>query len=183
MDLVYVFALAPAVLWGLSPIFSKRGMAAGGSSLQASLTVVGVDSTLYLSALVLFEGTNPLTNLTLESAALFLAAGIVGTALGRLAVFVVVGRRDVLEAPRRTYAYFAASGAITAVALLSLFAALRIGRVVIVDPLAATAPLFTVAFAAVLLRDLERITRLLVVGVVLVVIGVALVVASPSILG
>lgn len=296
MEFVYVLALIPAVLWGFSPIFSKRGMAAGGSSLQASLTVVFVDSALYWSALLVLQGSDPLSNLTLESAGLFLAAGLVGTALGRLAVFVgvdrvgasvnsavistrplfagllavavlgeavtlgtvvgivvlVVGlatlalsrggditgweprdllyplaaavmfgvgnvarrygltefpdltllqavtlnelgalvalggfaltarRGDILQAPRESYGYFAASGTITAFALFSLFAALQVGRVVVVDPLAATAPLFTTVFAAVLLRDLERVTRLLVLGVVLIVVGVILVVTSPT---
>lgn len=296
VELVHALALVPAVLWGLSPIFSKRGMAAGGSSLQASLIVVAVDSTLYLTALIVVQGGGLLANLTPAAAGLFLVAGLVGTALGRLAVFVGVdrvgatvnsavistrpffavllavgflgegltvvtavgvvvlvvglviltlsrggdvtgweprdllfplaaavlfgfgnvarkfgldvfpdvtllqavglnelgamvalgayavaaGRTDVFRAPRRTYAYFAASGTITAAALFSLFAALRIGRVVVVDPLAATAPLFTTVFAAVLLRDLERITRLLLVGVVLTVLGVVLVVTDPS---
>ena len=126
---VYALALVPAVLWGFSPILSKRGMAGGGSSLQASLVVVA-------------------------------------------------GRGDVFGAPRRTYAYFAGSGTITAVALLSLFAALARGRVAVVDPLAATAPLFTVLFAAVLLRDLERVTRGVVVGAALVVLGAALITAT-----
>lgn len=94
---------------------------------------------------------------------------------------VVAGRRDVLAAPRRTYAYFAGSGTLTAVALFSLFAALEVGRVVVVDPLAATAPLFTAVFAAVFLRDLERVTRGVVVGAVLVVVGVALIVVEPTV--
>lgn len=298
MELVHVLALVPAVLWGFSPVLSKRGMAGGGSSLQASLTVVVVDSSLYWVALAALQGTDLFAGVTPASAGLFLAAGVVGTALGRLAVFVGVdrvgasvnsavisarplfagllavlalgetvttvtvagivvlvaglavlalsrggdrsgwqprdllfplaaaaafavgnvarkfgldafaevtlleavalnefgalaalaayatlaGRRDVLEAPRRTYAYFAGSGTLTAVALLSLFAALQIGRVVVVDPLAATAPLFTAVFAAVLLRDLERVTRRLVLGAVLVVVGVVLVVGDPSVL-
>ena len=297
VELVVVLALVPAVLWGFSPILSKRGMAGGGSSLQASLTVVVVDSTLYWVALVALQGVDLFASVTPASAALFLAAGLVGTALGRLAVFVgvdrvgasvnsavistrplfasllavlvlgeavttftvagivvlvvgltllalsrggdrsgwdprdllfplaaaaafavgnvarkfgldafaeitlleavalnelgalvaltayavVAGRGDVLDAPRRTYAYFAGSGTLTAVALLSLFAALGIGRVVVVDPLAATAPLFTAVFAAVFLRDLERVTRRLVAGAVLVVVGVALIVGDPSV--
>ena len=103
-------------------------------------------------------------------------------ALVALAAYAgVAGRGDVLSAPRRTYAYFAGSGALTAVALLSLFAALQVGRVVVVDPLAATAPLFTAAFAAVLLRDLERVTLRLVAGAVLIVVGVVLVVGDLSV--
>ncbi|MDG5778446.1 EamA family transporter [Haloarculaceae archaeon H-GB2-1] len=296
MELVYVLALLPAVLWGFSPILSKRGMASGGSSLQASLTVVAVDSSLYGVALLVRQGLDVAASLTLAGAALFLTAGIVGTAVGRLAVFagvdrvgasinsavistrpffagllavvflgervtlvtlsgivvlvvgltvlalsrggdrsgwqprdllyplaaaaafgvgnvarkfgldafagvtlleavalnelgamvalgtyaVVADRRDIFDAPRRSYAYFAGSGTITAVALLSLFAALQIGRVVVVDPLTATAPLFTAVFAAVFLRDLERVTLRLVLGAILVVVGVVLIVVDPS---
>lgn len=296
MELVFVLALIPAVLWGLSPIFSKRGMASGGHYLQASLTVVAVDSTLYWLALLALQGLDVFGDLSIAAGALFFAAGIVGTAIGRLAVFVgvdrvgasinsavistrplfagllavlvlgepvtpvtaagigvlvvglvvlaisrggdvtgwrarelvfpltaaaafgagnvvrkfgldafseitlleavalnelgamaglgtyavVAGYGDVFDLPRRTYGYFVASGTLTAVALLSLFAALRIGRVVVVDPLAATAPLFTTVFAAVFLRDLERITLRLVLGAVLVVCGVALIVGDPS---
>lgn len=290
---VYLLALLPGLLWGFTPILSKRGMAAGGSSVQAALVVVYVDSALFVVALLVTQGTDLFSGLTLPALSLFVAAGLVGTALGRLAIFtgihrvgasintaavsvrplfatllaalvlgepvglhtavgivVLVGglsllafsrggdlrgwdptdllfplaaalffgignvarrfgllafthvsvleavalnefgsllglsafavatrRRDVLAAPRRTYAYFAGSGAITAFALLSLFAALQRGRVAIVDPLAATAPLFTAVFAAVLLRDLERVTTRVVAGAALVVVGVAVITA------
>lgn len=102
-----------------------------------------------------------------ETAALF--------ALGGYAV--VAGRRDIFDAPRDSYRYFAGSGTITAFALFSLFAALQRGSVALVDPLAATAPLFTTVFAAVLLRDLERVTRGVVAGAALVVVGVVLITA------
>jgi drug/metabolite transporter (DMT)-like permease len=298
MQVVYALALVPAVLWGLSPILSKRGMAGGGSSLQASLTVVVVDTTLYAIALLALQGPDALASVTPASAGLFLVAGLVGTALGRLAVFTGVdrvgasinsavistrplfasllavvflgevvtvatvlgiailvaglvllalsrggdlagwqprellfplaaaaafgfgnvarkfgldafaeitvleavalnefgalialaayavarNRRDVIAAPRATYVYFAGSGTLTAVALLSLFAALAVGRVVVVDPLTAIAPLFTTVFAAVFLRDLERVTRRVVIGAALIVAGVALIVGDPSLL-
>lgn len=289
--LVYLLALVPAVLWGFTPILSKRGMAGGGSSLQASLVVVTVDTSLFLVVLLATRGTEALVDVPPSAVALFVVAGVVGTALGRLAIFtgidrvgaavntaavsirplfatilavvlldetvglhtgvgilvlvggllllalskggdvagwstidlifpllaalffaignvarrfglvtfpdvalleavalnefgsllalgtfaVVAGRRDVLAAPRRTYAYFAGSGTLTAVALLSLFAALRQGKVAIVDPLAATAPLFATGFAAVLLRDLEQVTRRVVAGAALVAVGVAII--------
>ncbi|MFB6194183.1 MAG: EamA family transporter [Halobaculum sp.] len=300
---VYLLALTPAVLWGLAPILSKRGMAAGGSPVQASVTVVVVDSTLYwlaLGALALVTGRVPFAGLTPFVIAVFLGAGVVGTALGRLAVFagierlgasvnsaaisarplfatalavgllgeaaslstllgVVVlaaglvslalaeggdisgwkrrhllypiaaaaffgagnvarrfgleaspataleavalnetaafvglvaytlaaGETDALRAPRKTYRYFAGSGTITAVALLALFAALAhpAGRVAVVDPLAATAPLFTVVFADWLLGDLESVTRGIVAGAALVVVGVALITSGPALVG
>lgn len=290
---VVALALVPAVLWGFSPILSKRGMAAGGSSLQASLVVVIVDTSIYWLALLVLQGGDLFTDLSLEAMALFAAAGFVGTALGRLAVFtgvhrvgasvnsaaissrplfatvlavtflgervdlftwvgilvlvgglvvltaskggdltgwrprdllfplaaavffaagnvarryglvtfpdvtlleavalneaaalvalggygLVAGRRDVFAAPKKSYGFFAGSGTITAVALLSLFAALQRGNVALVDPLAATAPLFTTVFAALLLRDLERVTRGIVVGALLVVVGAVFITA------
>lgn len=103
-------------------------------------------------------------------------------ALVAVVAYVLVQRPDHLSAPRETYGYFAVSGVITAGGLLSLFAAFAIpeGRVALVDPLVATAPLFTAVFAAVFLRDLERVTRGVVVGGLLVVGGVALVTLGPG---
>lgn len=103
------------------------------------------------------------------------------TALFVLGGFALLRRRKQLTgAPRRTYALFTVSGAITALALFSLFAALAhpAGRVVIVDPLAATAPLFTTVFSYFLLRDLERVTPSIVGGAALIVVGAALVTIS-----
>ncbi|AEN07002.1 protein of unknown function DUF6 transmembrane [halophilic archaeon DL31] len=289
----------PALLWGFSPILSKRGMAAGGTSLQASVTVVVVDSTLFLIALAVQSG-DAFAGLTMETLGVFVLAGVFGTALGRLATFTGVDRvgasvnsagvsarplfatmlavaflgesaslstvvgivvlvaglaslalakggdisgwepyellfpiaaaaffavgnvlrrygltssdvtsleavalnelaamavlfgyaiargrvGEVLGSPRETWGYFAASGTITAVALLSLFAAFAHpeGVVAVVDPLAATAPLFTTVFAFFLLGDLERVTRGVVVGAALVVLGVALVTSGPALL-
>ena len=294
---VYALALVPAVLWGFSPVLSKRGMAADGNAVQAALVVVVVDSALYWTALLLRQGFDVFAGLTPATLGVFAVAGLFGTALGRIAVFngvdrvgasvnsaaisarplfatalavvflgeavdplaaagVVVlvvglavlalakggdlsgwGPRDLLfpvaaaclfavgnvlrrfglqtsptnalEAvalnetaalvalggyaavrlggdaatfPRRSYLYFAGSGTITAVALLSLFTALSLpaGRVAIVDPLTATAPLFTAAFAYVLLGDLERVTRGIVAGAALIVAGTALVTVGPA---
>ena len=295
---IYALTLLTAVLWGFGPILDKRGMDAGGTTLQASIVVVLVDSGLYwlaLAGVALVTGVAPFADITPLAAGIFLGAGFVGTALGRLAVFagvrrvgasinsaaiasrplfatllavalldeavtlltvagivVLVGglavlslsrggdiggwerkhlaypvvgavffaagnvarrygleltpttaleavalnetaalvallayaatvsdadREGLVSAPRRTYGYFTASGVLTAVALLAMFAALAhpAGRVAIVDPLVATAPLFTAVFAAVLLRDVERVTLGVVAGALLVVVGAALV--------
>jgi uncharacterized membrane protein len=289
---VYALALATAILWGFEPILSKRGMAAGGTSLQASIVVVVVDSTLYWTALVVTQGFDGLATLSAFDVGLFLLAGVFGTAVGRLAIFggirrvgasitsavvasrpvfaailavaflgevattatvagIVVltvglavlslarggdlsgwerrdllfpltsaaafaagnvlrrfgltvtpataleavalnetaalvvlvgfalarGQRDLLSLPRRSYGFFAASGVVTAVALLSLFVALSLpdGRIVVVDPLVAAAPLFTVGFAHLFLDDVERVTRAIVVGALLVLVGAVLV--------
>lgn len=289
--LVLLLSLGPAVLWGFTPVIEKRALSGGGRPLQAALVVVVVDTLLYSLAL-LARGKVPFVGLPLETAAVFVVAGVFGTSLGRLAIFagndrvgasvssavvsarplfatalavgflgepvslatiagvlvlvvglavlslakggdisgwdsrdllmplaaavtfaignvlrrfglqlggttaleavalnefaalvalggyvVVAGRRDVLDAPRRTYGVFAVSGTMTAVALLAMFTALSLpeGRVAVVDPLIATAPLFTTVFSYFLLSDLERVTRGIVAGAVLVVAGAALV--------
>lgn len=289
---VFVLALVPAIFWGITPIFDKRGMAAGGGSVQASLVVVVVDSTLYWLVIAVRDGGSAFAGLRLETVAVFVFAGVVGTALGRITIFVgvdkvgaslnsailstrplfataialvwlgeplgpvtglgivvlvaglsmlavsrggdlegwqprdllwplaaaatfavanvtrrygmletpisaleavainetagllallayvVVARdRDVFDRPRESYRYFAVSGILTTVAMLSLMAALGLegGRIAVVDPLVATAPLFTLLFAAALLRDLERVTRGVVAGAALVVVGAVLI--------
>jgi len=290
--IVYALALVPAVLWGFGPILDRRGMDAGGNSLQAALVVVTVDSGLYWVALAARSWPNPLQGVTPRLVLLFTVAGLFGTALGRIFVFagvervgasinsagistrplfatllalgflgeplgpltgvgvavLVVGlvvltyskggdvsgwetrdllfpvgaaavfaagnvlrrfgftdtgatplqavavnetaalvallayavtrdRTAVFAVPRASYRYFSASGVLTAVALLAFFTAfsLEAGRVAVVDSLAATAPLFTAIFSAVLLRDVERVTRGVVVGAVLVVLGAVLI--------
>jgi uncharacterized membrane protein len=108
---------------------------------------------------------------------------------GALLVFLgyaaVRGTGGFRSADRRSYGYFAVSGGLTAIALLSLFGALALpaGRVAIVESLASTAPLFTTVFAYFLLRDLERVTRGVVVGAALVAVGVALVTLEPGVVG
>ncbi|MFD1644387.1 EamA family transporter [Haloarchaeobius litoreus] len=297
---VYLLALLPAVIWGFTPVLDKRGMSADGTALQAALTVVVVDLSLFLLALLALRGPDLLAGLDPAIAGLFLFAGATGTALGRLAIFVGVDRvgasinsavvsarplfgaafalgllgepvtattavgivvlvvglvvlslakggdlagwepRDLVfplgsgalfafgnvlrrfgledggatvlqavalneagallvflayasvrgtegfrSADRSSYGYFAVSGCLTAIALLSLFGALALpaGRVAIVESLASTAPLFTTVFAYFLLRDLERVTRGVVLGAVLVVIGAALVTLGPGAVG
>lgn len=289
---VLALALLPAVLWGFTPIFDKRGMAAGGGSVQASLVVVIVELVCYWLAVALLYGRSAFSGLTLEILLVFVVAGAIGTSIGRITIFVGVdrvgaslnsailscrplfatlialvalgeplgpvtaigivvlvtglallavskggdlagwrprdlwwpiaaaamfalanvarrygllespispleavtinetaglialvayvlarGRRDVLSMPRETYLYFAGSGLITTVAMLSLMTALGLeeGRIAIVDPLVATAPFFTLLFAAVLLRDVERVTRGVVVGAALIVVGAVLI--------
>ncbi|MFW5900226.1 MAG: EamA family transporter [Halodesulfurarchaeum sp.] len=108
---------------------------------------------------------------------------------GALVVFLayaaIRGTTGFQSADRRSYGYFATSGVLTAVALLSMFGALALpaGRVAIVESLASTAPLFTTVFAYLFLRDLERVTPGIVLGAVLVVIGVFFVTLEPGLVG
>jgi len=134
-----------------------------------------------LSAAAFFAFGNVLRRFGLESGSASVLQAVALNELGALLVFlgygVTRGTGRFRSAGRQSYGYFVASGALTAVALLSMFGALALpgGRVAIVESLGATAPLFTTLFAYFLLRDLERVTRGIVVGAVLVVFGVMLV--------
>lgn len=186
-----LFATALAVLFlgeALSPLTAGGVVVLVGGLVVLALAEGGDvegwaprDLLFPLAAAAAFAVGNVLRRYGFETTA---TTPLEAVALNETAALVLLGgyalarnRGDVFRMPRRTYAYFAGSGTLTAVALLSLFAAFRhpAGRVVIVDPLAATAPLFTAVFAYVLLDDLERVTRGVVAGAVLVVVGAALV--------
>lgn len=80
--------------------------------------------------------------------------------------------------PLRAHAFFVGSGLASALGLLMLFVALQTGRVAIVTTLAGTSTLFATALSALVLRDLERVSRGIVVGAGLVVAGVAVIAFS-----
>ena len=117
---------------------------------------------------------------TLQGVAINETAGLIG-----LVVFIVAFRnqdpRDFLSAPRAAYGYFVGCGLLSSVALFTLFEALDRGRVVVVDPISSPTSLFALLFTAIFLRDVEEITRRLLLGVVLVVTGVVIITA-PEIL-
>ncbi|MDA1010105.1 MAG: DMT family transporter [Chloroflexi bacterium] len=64
------------------------------------------------------------------------------------------------------------AGIFSACGVLLMFLALQRGEVVAVSPVLATNPLFTLAFAIVMLRGVERVTLRIVAGALLVVVGV-----------
>ena len=285
-------ALAAAAVWAVSMILLKRGLAAGGTIIQGSVVVAGVDAAIYwatIGALAVGGGTS-FPGFSLSIVPLFVASGVVGTALGRLLSFdgidrvgasvnsaaistrplfatvlalavlgevvspgtavgivvLVAGlvvlarskggdlrgwepreltfpvlaavlfaasdvirrfgltetpvspleavafhetagwiallglaawRYDLARPSRRALGIFAASGVFNAVSLLLYFQAFAMpgGSVAIVTALVGTAPLFVTAFGAVMLADLERITRGVAVAAVLVVVGAALI--------
>jgi drug/metabolite transporter (DMT)-like permease len=68
--------------------------------------------------------------------------------------------------------YFGAAGIFAAIGVAGLFEALGRGSVVVVSPIVSTSPLFTLVFAALLLRGIEQLTPRVIGGAVLVVVGV-----------
>ncbi|GAD52608.1 hypothetical protein MBEHAL_1368 [Halarchaeum acidiphilum MH1-52-1] len=109
-----------------------------------------------------------------------LAAAATNELAGLCVLAVVLGvryGRDAFAPPRESAAPLVGSGICFAVGMIAVFGALAApaGRVVVVDPLVATVPLFTVGFAAYLLET-ERITARVAVGTLGIVAGAALVV-------
>ena len=82
------------------------------------------------------------------------------------------GRRAV-DVPRATVPWFMAVGLCNGAAMLAMYLGLASGSVAVVSSIAATFPLFALAFGTVLLRN-EPITRQLLCGAALSVSGVAL---------
>lgn len=67
---------------------------------------------------------------------------------------------------------FVAAGVFEASAVLLMLTAFVSGPVVLVSPIAATSPIWTLLMSAVLLRDLERVNRFTIGGTLCVVAGV-----------
>jgi len=110
--------------------------------------------------------------MTLADEPLFFAA-VVGTVslasfLGYLALPI---EREKISWQRRAIVPLIMSGIFETAAMLSLFYAFASGPVVVVSPIAATSPIWTVVLTGVILRDVERINTSVVFGTLFVVSG------------
>lgn len=97
-------------------------------------------------------------------------------ALVTLGVYFLFFRRGELHgADRGAIQYFVASGLVSGLGLISFFQALSLGNVSVVDPIMGMAPLFATLFTFLLLREVEVVTRGVVFGAALIVLGGGLV--------
>jgi len=100
------------------------------------------------------------------------AAALLGYTVSSLAVWTAtLGQPVTRKFHRRGAAWFAATGILNGVAVLCLYRALNTGTVILVSPIVATYPLFTLILSALFLRE-ERMSKTLVGGVALIVTGV-----------
>lgn len=100
------------------------------------------------------------------------AAALLGYTVSSLAVWAATpGQRVNRKFHRRGAAWFAATGILNGVAVLCLYRALNTGTVILVSPVVATFPLFTLTLSALFLQE-ERMSKRLVGGVALIVTGV-----------
>ncbi len=107
----------------------------------------------------------------LTSVPLAISLTLMGSLSG-LFVYLVAGRgfRDV-RVNRGTVLWFGLSGVVTSCGITSYMLSLSRGDVVLVDPLIATTPLFSVTFTHLLLKDQERVTSKAVIGALLICAG------------
>ena len=100
------------------------------------------------------------------------AAALLGYTVSSLAVWTAtLGQPVTRKFHRRGAAWFAATGILNGVAVLCLYRALNTGTVILVSPIVATYPLFTLILSALFLRE-ERMGKTLIGGVALIVTGV-----------
>jgi len=96
--------------------------------------------------------------------------GIVGL-LCVCAYLALPTTKEKLVLNRGSLAYFIAGGTLESLGLLLVLYALTFGPVILVTPMTATLPLWVVLGGKLLLRDVEKITKRIVVGAGLVVAG------------
>jgi drug/metabolite transporter (DMT)-like permease len=99
--------------------------------------------------------------------------GTVGLAIPTLRGLVAPGL-----SLRRGSPVFLAAGVFSALGVIGLFQALAHGPVVVVSPVVSTNPLFTLLWAAIFLREVERINLQVFAGALLVVAGVVVLTAT-----
>ncbi len=107
----------------------------------------------------------------------FIAAAVTTTT--SLVVFflslMVTRQLGSIRMDRRCLPFYGSAALISAVAQIFTFAALNLGQVSVIVPLVNTNPLFIVLLSAVFLKDLEKVTGLVVTGAILIVSGIALI--------
>ena len=94
-----------------------------------------------------------------------------GAVLGVVVYLVVTRKYREVVLSRHTIRWFGLAGILAGLAVIGSLTALQIGEVVLVAPLVATVPLFTITLSAVFLRSLERVTRRIVLGAVSICLG------------
>jgi uncharacterized membrane protein len=88
------------------------------------------------------------------------------------------GGLRLLQISRPSLLWFFAGGMANTAAMLSVFYALSYGKVVIVEPLVSTNPVIGILLAAIFLRDVEVITRRVLIGASCTILGTLFVVLA-----
>ena len=116
------------------------------------------------------------------------AQPLVATAFALLFGFVYISfmfhrhiPHDLRTSSRRGFLWFGLSGIASASGVTFLFFALSNAPVVVVSPVAAISPLITITLVHIFLQRFERITKMTILGTLLVVLGVIIITLSRAI--
>ncbi len=106
-----------------------------------------------------------------------LLAGAVSVTISFLVISMTgaSARWRALNFNRRCLPFYICAGIGSAIATVSNSYALYLGKVIIISPIFNTVPLFVLFFAAIFLRDVERITISIVMGAIMVVLGAVII--------
>ena len=156
-------------------------MVIGGATLLGSRGAGGIqtfrrsDLMLPIAAAILGGIASPMRKFgfsLLPSLPLAVCFTLAGSLVGLLLGLLVARNHPAVVVNRRTILWFGLSGLATAVGISSYLLALNLGQVVLVDPLVATAPLFTLLLTYVFLRAHETVTMKITGGAALICVGV-----------
>lgn len=105
----------------------------------------------------------------------FLAAAVTATSslvISVLTLWYVEKTEETWKMNRNCFGWFLAAGVTISLSMVSIYYALDLGKISVVIPLSSTGPFFSLIFAALFLRDVERVTLRIVCSAALIVGGV-----------
>jgi drug/metabolite transporter (DMT)-like permease len=187
-----LFAVLGAVLFlgetlGLPQIAATLAIAAGSTALAWRVNAGGnwLRGAAFVSWVAWLAAALRALAQVIAKAGLLLwpspyAAVLLGYSVSALAIWIIAAfsKRPASRVyARRGVAWFALTGVFNSSAVLALYAALEVGAVNIVSPIAATYPLFTLLLNTIILRE-ERLSARLLGGVALMVTGVVVLLAA-----
>jgi len=127
-----------------------------------------------VSSVLIRRGTTMMTP-PLVGAAIAMLAGML-----TLLLFKAREMKPILTQNRKASGFMILSGIAAGLGVLSSFFALSQAPVVIVSPIQSTSPLFALAWSALFLKGLEKITPRLILGSILVVLGIVLITLNQT---
>lgn len=89
---VFLLSGAAALFLGVGPALSKRGLAMGGTWMQAVLLVLVTRTALFWVVLVGFGGTDPFAGLSPFVAGVFVLGGVLASGVGRVVFAIGIDR-------------------------------------------------------------------------------------------
>jgi len=110
--------------------------------------------------------------LTMANEPLFFSALMGLVSFGGFLIYLAISpRSQQIVLNRESLGPFLTTGLSETFSILCIITAISLGRVVIVAPIAASYPVWSLIFAAIFLRDLESINWKVIVGIISVVVG------------